>query len=112
MMFLGAVSVFLLPGGERYRGIGTIRGPWLLVVSGLDIAIGVGLLRRCQWARFATIAVAILGVAFLGVGLLNGALQERLLYVVAYLLRLPVNALVISYLQKPEVALAFSRREG
>lgn len=109
LMFLAAVSDLLLPGGIRFRGVGTIRGPWVFVLSGLYIAVGIGLLRRFQWARLAAIAEAILGVGFLGVALLNGLLQLRLIFVFAYLVRLPIDALVIWYLLKPEVGRVFTR---
>jgi hypothetical protein len=109
-MFFAAVSVLLSPGGVRYRGIGTIRGPWVWALSGLYIVVGIGLLRRSQWARLATIVDSILVVGFLGVALLNGLLQMRPIFLFAYLLRLPVSALIICYLLKPEVNQVFTRQ--
>src|ERR1700676_5224813 len=97
-MFFAAVSVLLLPGGVRYRGIGTIRGPWVLALSGLYIALGVGLLRLYPWARIATIAKEILNVGFFGVALVNGLLQARLIFVFARLLSFPVDVIIVWYL--------------
>jgi hypothetical protein len=111
-MFLAAVSAFLLPGGVQFRGIGTIRGPWVLVLSGLYIAISIGLLKRSPWARLATIAVAALGIAFLGVSLVSGLLQARPIFVLANLLRFPIDGLIVWYLLEPEVCRAFARPEG
>jgi hypothetical protein len=108
-MFFVAVSFVLLPGGVRFRGIGTIRGPWVRALSGLYIFVGVGLLRRYRWARLATIADAILDIGFLGVALVNGLLQLSLILVLAYLLRLPKNALIVWYLLKPEVGRVFTQ---
>ena len=99
----------LLPGGVRFRGVGTIRGPWVLALSGLYIALGIGLLRRLQWARMATIAGAIVGLWFFGAALLNGLLQLRFLFILAYFLRLPVDVLIVWYLLKPEVERVFTR---
>jgi hypothetical protein len=112
MMFLTATIVVLLHGGVRYRGIGTIRGPWVWALSGLYIAIGIGLLRRYKWARLATIAAAILAVGLLGVALVNGLLQARLIFLFGYLLRLPIDALIVWYLLKPEVRRTFTRPEA
>lgn len=106
-MLMAAVSVLLLPGGVYFRGVGTIRGPWVLFLSCFYIAIGVGLLRQFQWARLATIAVAIVAIAFFGVSLLNGLLQLRLIFVLAYLLRFHVNVLVVWYLMRPEIRRTF-----
>jgi len=108
-MFLDAVLVVLLPGGVRYRGIGTIRGPWVLALGGLYIAIGVGLLKRFQWARLATIMSAILAVGLLGVALLNGLLQLRPIFIIGYIIRLPIDALIVWYLLKPEIRSSFIR---
>lgn len=112
LLFLAAVSALLLPGGVRFRGIGTIRGPWVLVLSGLYIAIGIGLLKRSPWARLATIAFAILGIAFFGVALVSGLLQTRLIFLFAYFLRLAINVLTVWYLLEPEVRRAFTRPEA
>ena len=108
-MFFAAVSVLLSPGGVRFRGIGTIRGPSVWALSCVYIFVGVGLLRRYQWARLATITDAILGIAFIGVALLNGLLQVRPIFLIAYLLRLPINALIVWYLTKSEVERVFTR---
>jgi hypothetical protein len=108
-MFLAAASVILLRGGVRFRGIGTIREPWLLVLCGLYIAVGIGLLKLSQWARLATITGAILGVGLLGVALVSGLLEVRLIFLFANLLRLPINALIVWYLLKPEVRCVFTR---
>ena len=62
LLFLAAVLPILLPGGIRFRGVGTIRGPWLLALSGLYVVMGFGLLRRFRPARLATITVAILRI--------------------------------------------------
>ena len=109
LMFVDAVVTVLLPGGIHYRGIGTIRGPWVLALSGFFVAIGVGLLRQFQWARLATIMVAILAVGLLGVAMLNGLLQLRLIFIFGYLIRLPVDALIVWYLLKPEIRSSFAR---
>jgi hypothetical protein len=111
-MFLAALVVFILPGGVRFRGIGTLRGPWVLAQSCVYIALGIGLLKRFQWARLATIAVEILGIALLGVALVSGLLQARLIFVIASLLRLPISALIVSYLLKSEIVRVFSRHEA
>ena len=111
-MFLGAASALLPPGGVRFRGIGTIRGPWILAFCGFYIGVGIGLLRLRPWARVTTIAVAILDVGLLGVALVNGLLQLRLAFLLAYLLRLPLYALVVWYLLKPEIRLAFGQQTG
>jgi hypothetical protein len=71
--------------------------------------VAVGLLRRHQWARLATVADAILGIAFLGVALLNGLLQVHPIFLFAYLLRLPINALIVWYLTKSEVERVFTQ---
>jgi hypothetical protein len=110
-MFVAAVSVALLPGGVRFRGVGTIRGSWVFALSGLYIAVGIGLLRRSRWARLAAIAGAILGIGFIGVALVSGLLQARLIFVFAYILRLPINGLIVWYLLRPEVGRAFTRPE-
>jgi hypothetical protein len=110
-MFFAALTAFVSPGGVRYRGIGTIRGPWVWALSCVYIVVGVGLLRRSQWARLATIADSFLVVAFLGVALLNGLLQVRPIFLFAYLLRVPVSALTVWYLLKPEVGRIFTDPE-
>jgi hypothetical protein len=109
-MFLGAASALLLPGGVLFRGIGTIRGPWILAFCGFYIGVGIGLLKLYQWARVTTIAVTILDVGLLGIALLNGAVRLRLAFLFAYLLRLPIYAVIVWYLLKPEIRLAFGRR--
>lgn len=112
LMFFTALTVLLSPGGVRYRGIGTLRGPWVLVLSVFYIVIGVGLLKRSQWARLTTITIAIVVVGLLGVALLHGIFQLRPVFIFAYLARLPVSAWIIWYLLKPEVRLAFARTES
>ena len=107
-MFFAAVSVLLSSGGVRYRGIGTIRGPWVWALGAIYIAVGVGLLKRYEWARLATIADSFLVVGFLGVALLNGLLQVRPIFLFAYLARLPISALIIWYLLKPGVRQIFT----
>jgi hypothetical protein len=111
LVFIAALTVLLLPGGVHYRGIGTLRGPWVLGLSIFYIVLGVGLLKRCEWARLTTIAVEVVGVGFLGVALLHGLLQLRPIFVVANLTRLPISAWIISYLLKPEIRVAFGRTE-
>lgn len=107
-MFFAAVSVLLSPGGVRFRGIGTIRGPWVWALNCVYIFVGAGFLRRYQWARPATIADAILGIAFLGVALLNGLLEVRSIFLFAYLVGLPIDALIVWHLTKSEVELVFT----
>lgn len=111
-MFLAAAFALLVPGGVRFRGIGTIRGPWILALCGFYVAVGIGLLKLRPWARVTTIAVSILDVGLLGVALLNGLLQVRLAFLLAYLTRLPLYALVVWYLLKPEIRLAFGQQTG
>jgi len=108
-MFLAAVLPILLPGGIRFRGVGTIRGPWLLALGGLYIAIGVGLLKRFRWARLATITVAILRIGLLIVGMRNGILELRAKFVFSYLLGGLVDGLIVWYLLRAEIRRSFAR---
>ena len=112
LMFFGALFALLLPGGVRYRGIGTLRGPWVLALSVFYIVLGVGLLKRFEWARLTAIIIEILGVGFLGVALLHGLLQLRPLLTFANVARIPVSAWIISYLLKPEIRYTFARTEN
>jgi hypothetical protein len=89
-----------------------VRGAWVWLLSGAYIFVGVGLIRLQAWARLATIATAFIGVALLGVALLNGFLLLRPIFMIAYLIRLPLNALVVWYLLKPEVVRAFILQDG
>ena len=111
LMFLTATSIVLLPGGVRFRGIGTVRGPWVLALSGLYITLGIGLLRQSPWARLATIVGEILGIGSVGLAMMSGLLQERPIFVFVYLVRLPINAAIVWYLLEPEVGRAFTRQE-
>ena len=111
-MFLAAASALLLPGGVRFRGVGTIRGPWILAICGLYIGVGIGLLKLLRWARVIAITITILDVGLLGVALVNGLLRLRLAFLLAYLLRLPLYAVVVWYLLKPEIRLAFEQQVG
>jgi hypothetical protein len=111
MLFLGAVSVVLIPGGVRYRGIGTVRGVWVFALSGLYIALGVGLLRLRPWARIATIANEILHVGFFGVALVNGLLQARPIFVFARLLNFPLDVIIVWYLLKPNIERVFTHTD-
>ncbi len=108
-MFLGAVSVLILPGGIHYRGIGTVRGPWLLTFCGFFIVVGVGLLRLSRWARVTTIVIVILDLALQGIALANGLLQARPMFLAVFLLRIPIYGLLLWYLLTPEVRLAFAQ---
>jgi hypothetical protein len=108
-MFLAAASSLLLPGGIYFRGIGTIRGPWVLAFCSFYIVVGIGLLKLSRWARTTTIVIVILDVALQGVALANGLLQVRLMFLAVYLLRIPIWALILWYLLKPEVRLAFAQ---
>lgn len=109
LMFLAAVSDLLLPGGVYFRGIGTVRGFWVLVLSGFYIALGVGLLSLSQWARVAAMVAEIVNVALVGVALVNGLLRLRPIFLIARLLGLPLSALIIWYLLKPEIGRAFAK---
>jgi hypothetical protein len=111
-MFLAAATAVLLPGGVRFRGIGTIRGPWILAFCGFYVGVGIGLLKLRRWARVTAIAITILDVGLLGVALVNGLLKLRLAFLLAYLLRLPLYGLVVWYLLRPEIRLAFEQQVG
>jgi hypothetical protein len=109
LLFLAAVLPILLPGGIRFRGIGTIRGPWLLALSGLYVVIGFGLLGRFRPARLATITVAILRIGLAVVGFRNGILQLRVVVIISYLVGLLVNGLIVWYLLQPDIRRYFDR---
>ena len=86
VLFLGvaAILIFALPAviretvGEedRYLAIGGVLfGLFLLVVFGvLDVAAAVGLMRLRDWARWLAIGLAALGLIFIPVGTVIGAL--------------------------------------
>jgi CHASE2 domain-containing sensor protein len=109
LLFLAAVLPILLPGGIRFRGVGTIRGPWLLALSGLYVVMGFGLLRRFRPARLATITVAILRIGLAVVGFRNGILQLRVVVIISYLVGLLVNGLIVWYLLQPDIRRYFDR---
>ena len=101
-MFLGAASALLLSGGVRFRGIGTIRGPWILAFCGFYVGVGIGLLKLRQWARMTTIVIAIVDVVLFGIALMNGLLRVRFEFLLVQLypkvqlriarLKIPVTA--------------------
>jgi hypothetical protein len=109
-MFLAAVSVLVLPGGIHYRGVGTVRGPWILAFCAFFIVVGIGLLKMSQWARVTTIVIVTLDLALQGVALANGALQERPIFLAVFLLRIPIYGLLLWYLLTPAIRFAFSRQ--
>ena len=84
-------------------------GSWFS--CGLYVVLGVGLLKLQPWARVMTVADVIVNLGLLGVAALNGLLNTRLLFLVAYLLRLPIYVVTVWYLLEPKVSLAFRRRK-
>jgi hypothetical protein len=108
-MFLGAASALILPGGIHYRGIGTVRGAWVLAFCGFLIVVGIGLLKLSRWARLTTIVIVILDLALQGIALANGVLQARPMFLAVFLLRIPIYGSLLWYLLTPEVRLAFAQ---
>jgi hypothetical protein len=109
LIFLGGLSVALLPGPLYYRGIGTIGAPWRLVLSGLDIAMGIGLLRRSEWARMATITIAALSIGLSIVALSGGLQHMREINIFSSFARIPVDGSIVWYLLRPHIRLVFAR---
>src|SRR5689334_10619664 len=56
LLCVQGVLIMLLPG-IRFRGIGILTGLWQFGLCVLVISVGVGLLRRRPWARFAAIGI-------------------------------------------------------
>lgn len=109
LMFMAAVSTLLLPGGIHYRGIGIVRGPWVLAFCGFFIFVGIGLLKMSRWARVTTIIIVILDLVLQGIALANGVLQARSIFLAVFLLRIPIYGAILWYLLTPEVRIAFAR---
>jgi len=112
LMFLAAAVALLVPGGVYFRGIGTIREPWLFALCSFYIIVGIGLLKLSRWARWTTIIVEILGIGLRAIALANGPLQVLPKFLVVYLLRILVDGLILWYLLTPGVRVAFAQETG
>lgn len=108
-MFIGGVFALLLPGGIRFQGIGTIRGPWVLLLSVLFIAVGVGLLKLLQWARLATVAIAMLRIGLVVVGFMSGSRRFDAMLMFTWLIGVPRDGLIVWYLLTPRIERLFAR---
>ena len=110
LMFLGAVVYGLSFDGIHFLGVGTLREPWLLALSIVDAFVGIGLLRLSRWARLSAVVIVGLGLGLQGITLANALLHPTLpVWMVVYIIRMPLWGLVLWYLLTPEVRLAFAR---
>jgi hypothetical protein len=108
LFFVTAVPLLLSPG-MRIRGIGLVSRDWLLVISAICIALGIGMLARLKWIHPVVIAVLFLRVAVLGVSIMNGELHGRtVVQDVSYVFGGAVAALIIIYLLRPEIGRTFT----
>ena len=87
--------------------LGAALGIFLLIISVVDILIGVGLIKLKEWARMTSIILAGIGAALGILGLLSGFVHFVLLLTLIRVCVLAVEIWIVVYLLKPEVKAAF-----
>lgn len=116
--FLGAGFMGTLIGQGQAAGsaqaggfvamLGGAVGIVFLVIAAIAALIGWGLLGLKNWARIVQIVLAGLGL----LGVLFGLLHFSAAILLGLLIRGAINALIIWYLLKPDVAAAFSQSQA
>ncbi|MFN2442648.1 MAG: type IV pilin protein [Thermoanaerobaculia bacterium] len=91
-MLIAAVAVFASMTPED-RGFTIGFSAFLVLIGGLQIAIGVGLLRLREWGRLLQFAVSILGLLAFPLGTI-------------------VNGLILFYITRPGVKVLFSGKSA
>ena len=86
-----------------------VRSPWGLGISGIYIALAIGLLKMQDWARLATIMMEILGLSYAGVDLVRGFHLSHQVFFKTILLICLFRVLIAGYLLSPNVRLAYTR---
>ena len=89
-----------------------LGGLALVFAAGLEGLLARALWKLKNWARIATIALSALGIVSLVRDLFEGYLSLNTLSIFWTMLCFVIDALIIWYLLKPDVAAVFRRNEA
>jgi hypothetical protein len=95
------------PGLVGLAGAGAIIGGILFCFAAFFGALGYGMWTLRNWARIATIVLAVLGALGAGFGALWALVHFRVFALMAVSFRLGINLLILWYLNQRHVSLAF-----
>jgi hypothetical protein len=107
MLYSGVMRLF---SGVLQVNWPPIRSPWGLGISGIYIAVAIGLLKMHDWARLATIMMEILSLGYVGVDLVRGFHHWRLVFFLPVFLVCLFRVLIAGYLMSHNIRLAFARQ--
>jgi len=106
-VFLARTREMGTPGAAIFAGAGMMLALILLIPALLFCVLGFGLWNLRNWARIATIVLAVLGAIGASMGLLLAVTHFRMFGVMASSMRLGIDLLVLWYLSQPYVARSF-----
>jgi hypothetical protein len=94
-------------GMAALMGLGAAGGVLFLIFGAIDVVVGVGLWKLCNWARILTIILTALALLMAGIGLLTSLLHFNLFVLVFQLIFVGIYILILWYMFQPHVKKAF-----
>lgn len=104
----GVLSMAL--GAPLLNGLETSGAYMFLLMGGIGAVLGLGLLRRHNYARRIAIIVALLGIVMLAPGVSGAVIEFHASKLATDGLGIIVRAAIVWYLYQPSVAESFSKR--
>lgn len=95
------------PGAAMLAGLGAIGGVFILGFAVLYVVVGIGLWMLRNWGRLLMMILAGVGLVFGAIGLLTALMHFRMMGLVWNVVVCAVDLLIITYLLKPHVKMAF-----
>lgn len=105
--FLAHFASAGMPVGGAVAAMVSAIGVVLIVFGVFALIIAIGLFGLKNWARIVAMALAALGVIFGLLALLPLALHFAMFRIFYVLIRIAINALILWYLNQPDVKKAF-----
>jgi hypothetical protein len=110
--FLGHSREIGAPGFVFLAGAGVVVGVVVVFFAALFATLGYGMWNLREWARIATMVLAVLGALGAAFGLFWGLTHFRVFMLSATAIRLGINLLILWYLNQQHVIAAFRSPPG
>ena len=110
--FLGDSREIGAPGFVFLAGAGVVVGVVVVFFAALFATLGYGMWNLREWARIATMVLAVLGALGAAFGLFWGLAHFRVFVFSATAIRLGINLLILWYLNQQHVIAAFRSPSG